>query len=110
MSSCTIYGCPRDKVYALIRSDGKISRFSFSKSVLEHCANYLKDNKWQIKRLNFLVGNKLRVGEKSRTGVYAIVASNGSAGRTLRVCYSPEVAEILSDPGSRDIYEFWLSK
>lgn len=110
MSSCTVYGCARDKIYALIRSDGKLSRFSFSRSVLSHCGTFLKDDGWSIKHLPFFTGEKLKLGEPSRSGIYAIVAANGSIGKTLRVCHSTEMAEVLSDPGYRDIYEFWLTE
>jgi hypothetical protein len=109
MSACTVYGCARDKVYALIRSDGKLSRFSFSRSVLSHCGTFLDDG-WSIKHLPFVTGEKLTPGGSSRSGVYAIVAATGSAGKTLRVCYSSEMAEMLSYPGNRDVYEFWLTE
>ena len=109
MSSCSTYGCTRDKVYALIRSDGKLSRFSFSISVLEHCANSFLDDGWKIEHLPFRLGLKLMPGQVSRSGIYAIVAAKGSFGKTLRVCSSKEMAELLALPEVRDVYELWLS-
>jgi hypothetical protein len=108
MNACNIYGCNRDKVYALIRSDGKISRFGFSKSVLEHCGNQFLSDGWMIKYMPFYIGKKLNAMEISNSGVYVIVAKKGSKGRPLRVCYSNEMAGFLCDDDSREIYEFWI--
>lgn len=110
MSSCTVYGCSNEKIYALINKDEKISRFSFSKSVLKHCGDtFLKGQDYEIVQLDLHLGRQLQPGEISRSGCYAIVAERGSKGKVLRVCYSAEMAEFIFYKNVRSIYELWVS-
>lgn len=106
--SCGIYGCQEDLIWGLIRPDGKLSRFSFSKNLLEWLNQQYLNGECTIAQFKFRKGRKLEAGEKSASGIYAITAESGSIGRTLRACYTAEQAAFLADPGTRCIHEFWL--
>lgn len=106
--SCTIHGCQEDLIWGLIRPDGKLSRFSFSKNLLEWLNQQYLGGECTIAQFKFRRGRQLEIGERSASGIYAITAEKGSIGRTLRACYSAEQAAFLSDPGTRSIHEFWL--
>ena len=106
--SCGIYGCQEDLIWGLIRPDGKLARFSFSKNLLEWLNRQYLGSTGTIEQFRFRKGRRLEIGEQSASGIYAITAEKGSIGRTLRACYSAEQAAFLSDPGTRSIYEFWL--
>lgn len=82
MNSCTVYGCARDKVYALIRSDGKLARFSFSRSVLKHYggpAVAVYDRTTGVVTVNFYSTNN------RSSGVVAVLQGNFSDATTLSV-------------------------
>lgn len=106
--SCSIYGCQEDLIWGLIRPDGRLSRFSFSKNLLEWLNRQYLNGECTIAQFKFRKGRRLEIGEQSASGIYAITAEKGSIGRTLRACYSAEQAAFLADPGTRSIYEFWL--
>lgn len=105
---CGINGCREDLIWGLIRADGKLARFSFSKNLLEFLNRRFLGGTGSVQQFQFRKGKELLPGEASGSGIYAIIALQGSVGRTLRVCYTAEQAEFLSDPGIRGIAEFWL--
>jgi len=109
LRSCPAGGCATDRIWGLIRPDGKLARFSFSQSVLEWVNNSALGGSGEIKRFQFILGLSLKAGETSRSGLYAIVAEKGSVGRVLRVCYSREMSDLFAEPGHRSIAEFWLA-
>jgi hypothetical protein len=106
--SCGIYGCQEDLIWGLIRPDGKLSRFSFSKNLLEWLNRQYLNGECTVTQFKFRKGRRLEIGEQSASGIYAITAEKGSIGRTLRACYTAEQAAFLADPGTRSIHEFWL--
>jgi hypothetical protein len=61
---------------------------------------------YQIKRFKFKIGNKLSLGEKSKSGLYAIVSSRGDY--ALRVSLIKETAEIYACDESRYLAEAWI--
>ena len=107
-ASCPASGCVNDRIYALIRSDGKLARFSFSRDLLYFIGRRHLAPGWRIEHLRFKTGRKLEPGETSRSGFYAICALRGAPGRTLRCCSSAEMTRGLAAEGERDIREFWL--
>ncbi len=106
--SCSSGGCASDRIWGLIRPDGKLARFSFSRSVLDWVNQKGLGGTGRIERFKFRTGDTLQPGQESASGIYAIVAEQGSVGRVLRVCYSAEQAELFSLEGARSIAEFWI--
>ena len=108
LRSCGAGGCPANRIWALMRPDGKCARFSFSRSVLEWANQGALGGVGHIQRLQFRLGLPLEPGQSSRSGIYAIVAAQGSNGSVLRVCYTEGAAALFADPGARSVAEFWL--
>lgn len=106
---CGINGCQEDLIWGLIRADGKLARFSFSKTLLEFLNRRFLSGAGSVQQFQFRKGKDLLPGDLSGSGIYAITALQGSVGRTLRVCYTAEQAEFLSEAGVRGIAEFWLA-
>ena len=106
--ACPASGCVHDRIYALIRSDGKLARFSFSRDLLYFIGRRHLTPGWRIEHLRFKTGRALVSGETSRSGFYAICALRCAPGRTLRCCSSAGMAAGLAAEGEREIREFWL--
>ena len=66
----------------------------------------MADQRHEVRRLYFRLGRELNQGEKSRSGLYALVTRKG--GTTLRLSLLQEVAEELCDHESRYLTECWL--
>ena len=71
-------------------------RITFSKSLAEHVAGE-----------NYKLGKPLKNGEKSRSGLYAVVAKKRD--RILRVSLIKELAELMDDGESRYLAECWVT-
>ena len=78
-------------------------RITFSKSLAEHVAG----ENYNVKRIELKLGKPLKNGEKSRSGLYAVVAKKRD--RILRVSLIKELAELMDDGESRYLAECWVT-
>ena len=61
---------------------------------------------YSVKRISFKLGNKLKPGQKSASGLYAIVTKKRDF--TLRISLFQEAAELFCDWDSRYLAECWI--
>lgn len=94
-----------EKIWAIVSDGGKrVHRLTFSQSLAKHIVSNF--SQYEIKRIGFKVVKKLNVGEKSSSGLYALVSNKGDV--VLRVSMIKEIAEIHYDKSSRYLAEVWL--
>jgi hypothetical protein len=82
----------------------KLFRLTFSRSLAEHLTGYLPGS--EVRRVSFRLGRRLGPGERSPSGLYALVSAR--KGRVLRLSLIEGVAQELVDP-SRYLAECWLT-
>lgn len=85
----------------------KLHRVSFSQNVLEHVGDRYLGKPYQILRLRYTVGRRLKPGEISQTGAYAILSGRNNA--ILRVSLCPITAHTLADGTDRFAAEVQLT-
>ena len=103
--SCSLKRCVADQAYAVVKDD-KIYRLTFSKSLAKHITKVAGDG-FQVKSVRFTTGKKLKDGEESSTGMYAIVSKRNDW--TLRISLNRELAYYLVDE-SRYVAECFLNQ
>lgn len=62
---------------------------------------------YEVKRVTLYLSKRLVAGDKSKSGLYAIVSKNGVI---LRVSLFKEIAELLCDYDSRYLHEVFISE
>ena len=62
---------------------------------------------YEIAKTRFVIGKRLKHGESSKTGLYAIITEN--KGLTLRISLHKNVAEYFTECDSRYLAECWLA-
>jgi len=92
-----------DKVWGVV-SPTKLHRVTFSEDLAKWMAGY--DTNYKVRPYRFVRGNKLDLGEKSKSGLYAIIGTNKDL--VLRVTMFREGAELLSGDNSRHVEEIYL--
>lgn len=94
-----------EKIWGIINQDKtKLYRLTFSESLAKFICD--KDDKYRVERFNFKIGKKLAVGEKSQSGLYAIMSVKGDY--ALRISLHQEGAQLLCDDKSRYLAEAWI--
>lgn len=88
----------------MVSNKNKLHRLTFSQSLATFISE--KYPEYQVKRFNFKIGKKLEHGEKSTSGLYAIVSAKG--GYALRISLIKEIAEMLCDNDTRYLAEAWM--
>lgn len=84
----------------------RIVRLTFSRSLAELIAG--QDASLSIRRLRIVLDKKLAPGERSPSGLYALVSRD--TGIILRVSLIQGIAEMHRDPASREIYAAWIGE
>ena len=105
VKTCSISGCIADQAYAIISKSG-IHRITFSRSLAQYVLDKLSRSDYTLERVKFTLGNKLKPGEISPSGLYAIVSSKTDW--VLRITLFPELADYFNDNTSRYIATCWI--
>ena len=61
---------------------------------------------YKLKRLKFVIGKKLKPGEYSKSGLYALMSKKGNF--ALRISLIKGIAQLHNDEDSRYLAEAWL--
>lgn len=94
--------------------DTKVHRVSFSKSLLKHIVRTkppggnTHETGAYVASAKIVLGNKLAPGEKSASGLYAVVKA--ASRWPLRATFFQEAAETWRLPGNRDVYECFVDR
>lgn len=107
MELCNTGSCKlSDKIWAI--TDGtKLYRLTFSKSLADCIAKKLGDG-YQVERLTFQLGRPIGPGEKSKSGLYALMSKSRQI--ALRISLFKEAGELLADDDTRYLREAWISR
>lgn len=94
-----------EKVWAIVSQDEKkVHRLTFSQSLATHI---VKTNpQYKVKRLGYKLGRRLSLGDKSDSGLYALVSNKGDI--ALRISLIKGVSELHYDKTSRYLAEAWI--
>ena len=99
-------GCSGDTIYGIVK-DNKLYRLSFSKSLIEYIIKtHLSGQGYQYQAFDIVRGQELKPNEKIDSGIYAIVSKRKDI--ILRATPSFDIAQWLTDWGSRTIFQAWL--
>lgn len=100
---CSTGSCKSsNKIYGIC-DDKKLYRLTFSKTLAEYIANL---GNYQVRQFDLQIGKTLEPGEKSRSGIYAIVSKQ--KGIILRASLIQGIAELYRDESFREIKEAFL--
>lgn len=84
--------------------NNKLFRLTFSQGL----ANFICKNnpEYNVRQVNFKIGRRLEKGEKSKSGLYALMSKKGDF--ALRISLIQGISELHSDDSSRYLAEAWL--
>lgn len=83
----------------------KLHKISFSKVLCKFITKY--DSRYITIPLKYTLGCNLQPGQKSESGLYAIMDSRKN--QILRIQIDPNIAELLTQCGSRYLAVVWLN-
>ena len=82
----------------------KLHRLTFSRSLAEFIVE--KYPEYQTKQFRFKIGKTLEKGQKSESGLYALMSKKGDY--ALRISLIQGIAELHAEDDSRYLAEAWL--
>lgn len=98
-------GCKDDeRIYGIIDTDtNKLHRLTFSKSLADLISN---KTGLSTARFTYRVGEPLESGERSTTGLYALLDAKSDL--CLRISLDPQIAAIHCDPQHRKLASAYI--
>lgn len=97
-----------NKIWGIVDpTTNKLHRLTFSKSLADLIVETVGEPQ-KVRRFKFRLGKRLKEGEKSPNGLYAIMSEGKKI--ALRIALTYESADLYNDRDSRFLQEVWLEE
>lgn len=97
-----------DKIWGIVNpKTNNLHRLTFSKSLADLIVETIGEPQ-EVRRFKFKLGKRLKEGEKSPNGLYAIMSERKKI--ALRIALTYESADLYNDRDSRFLQEVWISE